>query len=292
MAYALRRRERKDSQEIASTGTFNYPLITAQPGGVAAPTPLGFDKTPVDYHVRIYEIAEAVVPNWFIVSFPARMTTAVSVHIFFHPQPGQAGYNDGAYPSKTQKWPNLIRYGHSLGAQTAVAQRDVITIIPMLTQTAASTCGIFPANWLQIVSDIVADVARDEGLVTMPDGGFASLTVSSFSAGIKYSDVFRKSASGLSGRLTGIVDFDASFSSDYRSMSQSLTGGGGVTVVRYDQDGSEKSPISFAAGTKIFHVPIARWKYHAPPPRDPLQDLHGLIPMRLWRHACDVLNIG
>ena len=63
-------------------------------------------------------------------------------------------------------------------------------------------------------------------------------------------------------------------------------------VVRYDQDGSERAPTSFKPNTRIFHVPIARWRDHPPRPTDPLRQLHGLIPMRLWHHATEVLNIG
>ncbi|HYF08941.1 MAG TPA: hypothetical protein VD970_15065 [Acetobacteraceae bacterium] len=292
MAFALQRRERSDTIEPYTTGQFSRPQLSAQPGSIIAPGQIVFDSVPISYSVRIYEIAERVVPNWFVVGIPARMTTGSSVNIFFHPQPGQAGYNDGAYFTKTQKWRELIRYGHYFAGQTAVAKRDVITIIPILTQGSTSTCGIFPAHWLQIVSDIVADVANDEGLVTMSDGAFASLTISSFSAGIEYSDVFRKKAAGLAGRMTGIVDFDATFSRDYRHKSQVLTGRPGVTVLRYDQEGGPQRPVTLLPYTKVFHVPIERWRNHSPRPTSPLQELHGLIPMRMWRHACGELNIG
>lgn len=292
MAFTLRRRERSDQFEGYATGHFSRTQITAQPGSVEAPAQLGFDTTPTGYTVRIYEIDQPVVPNWFVVGYPDRMSIAGTINLFFHPQPGQAGYNDGAYQAKTQKWRELIRYAHSFAAQSAVDKRDVITIVPLFTQASASNCGIFPANWLQILGDIVADVAKDEVLVAPPAGVFASLTISSFSAGLQYSDVFRRTAPGLSGRMTGIVDFDASFSSDYRAKSQALSGSGPVTVLRYDQDGSIRNPVGFGPQTRVFHVPIERWKNHSPPPQSPLQELHGLIPMRMWRHAAKVLNLG
>lgn len=294
MPYALRRRERADPEQPYRTGTVTRKQVTAQPGTLRAPGLLGFDETDVSYKVRIYEIAEPVVPNWFVVGYSTRIAQAGSVNIFFHPTPGQAGYNDGAYQAKTQKWPELIRYAHSFAGQTAAADRDVITIIPLLTQGAMGTCGIFPANWAQIVNDIIAGVAEEEGVARMSEGNFASLTVSSFSAGILYSDVFRRTAPGLAGKMTGVVDCDATFSNmpQVHNLSRTLIGRPGLQVVRYDQVGSLNSSVTLAPNTGIYHVPIVRWRNHAPRPTDPLTELHGLIPMRVWRHACETLNIG
>jgi hypothetical protein len=292
MAYTLRRRERADPDKIRATGSFTHEQVSATPGVVGAPGLLAFDTSFVGYKVIIYEIAEAVVPNWFVVGIPSRLVTPSHIHIFFHPLPGQAGYNDAAYPAKTQKWPGLIRYAHSLGAQSAIDDRDIISIMPMFTNGAAGTCGIFPANWSQIVDDIVADLAVQESLIPPPRGRYSSLTISSFSAGIKYSDVFRRTALGLASRMTAIVDFDGFLSNDYRHISRALSGTEDVQVVLYDQRGSAASPTSLKPNTEIFHCPSPRWRNHTPRVTDPVTEVHGMFPIRLWRHAAERLELG
>lgn len=293
MAYALQRRERPDAQEpLFSTGRFSRPHLSAEPASVGTRGALMFTSATADYRVCIYEIAGPVVPNWFIVGYPTAMKAAGAVTLFFHPTPMQADIVDGAYPTKTQLWPRLIRYAHRLAAQAAIAGREVISIVPLMTQKSTIDCGILPAHWHQIVSDIVADVAKQEGLIAPPAGAFTSFVVASFSAGIRYSDVFRRTAAGLSRHLTHIVDLDAQLSSEYRVLAETLTGYSDVMVLRYDQREGTAEPFTYFAGTRIFHVPRQRWAFHPPPPQQANPGVHGLMTPCLWRHALSVMKVG
>ena len=44
--------------------------------------------------------SNVVVPNWFGVAVPNGIQDFTRPNIFFHPTPGQAGYNDADYPTK------------------------------------------------------------------------------------------------------------------------------------------------------------------------------------------------
>ncbi|MBV9197286.1 MAG: hypothetical protein JO168_24385 [Solirubrobacterales bacterium] len=87
-----------------------------------------------------------------------------------------------------------------LGYQIDGAERDQVLIMPFLTE-ARTDGGILPANWQQIIPDILTGVRNalvgDDG-TTVP---VQALVVSSFSAAIIYSDSFRRHAPGVSSVL-------------------------------------------------------------------------------------------
>ena len=75
----------------------NRPVNT--PVEASLVTDLLFDWTVVTGGGRItyFELDEAVVPRWFGVLVPNGTTRFNNVHIFFHPTPGQAGFDDRQY---------------------------------------------------------------------------------------------------------------------------------------------------------------------------------------------------
>jgi hypothetical protein len=240
----------------------------------------------------LFAIDAAVVPNWFGVIVPSVFNNPyvdfTTPNIFFHPTPSQAGYVDADYVYKSGKWPQLFYYMDDLGIQLDVAGPTQIVIMPFLTEAAKDT-GILPANWLDIVTDILTAVQNQMGGANAGSNlQVSEVVISSFSAGIKYSDSFRRQAIGLNSYLNEIWDFDGSFSVTYRHISQSLHTTPDYTVIKYDQVDSPISPPT------TFHVPVRRW---ASVPggltniRPDLQ-VHGRIRDYLFLHACSITSVG
>ena len=263
------------------TGSFGSTRWFVDPGSVAGQAKLAFVQRTAGVRTMLFAISDAVVPNWFGVAIPDGITDFSNVHIFFHPTPAQAGYVDNDYPTKAGKWPQLFYYMEVLGYQLDVAARNQVLIMPFLTN-AATNCGILPANWQQIVPDILSQV-QDQ----VTGGAGSSVTInamaiSSFSAGIVYSNSFRTTGAGVSSVLDEVWDLDGSFST-YSSLSQALRTATGFRLIQYDQSTSN-DPVSF-------HVPLPRWADYVDAPQT-ASTVHGLIRDFMFLHGATISTVG
>ncbi len=241
---------------------------------------LQFFPADVDITTMLFQLDANVVPSWFGVAVPHGIQDFTKPHIFFHPTPGQAGYNDADYPSSGM-WPELFYYMERLGFQLDAAARSQIIIMPFLTEAAKDT-GIFPANWQDIVTDILTQVRAAMGADDGSQLGISNIVVSSFSAGMIYSYNFRQKAVNLSSFLSEVWDFDGSFST-YNWLSSLLRNPAPYGVIQYDQ--------SFANDQRSFHVPLPRWTDYVDRPTTNLQ-VHGLIRDFMFRHGASISNVG
>jgi hypothetical protein len=141
----------------------------------------------VKFALLLYELVDltnnpvdgdAFSPNWFGVAVPEGITDFTNVVIYFHPTPGQAGYDDHDYASKSNggnanhsNWKDLVGYVDRLGSQlagavkTAAATPNQIVIVPLMrnNQVDGGTqvfggAGILPRQWYYIVNDILKDL--------------------------------------------------------------------------------------------------------------------------------------
>jgi hypothetical protein len=269
------------------TGTHFSTNWVVDPGSVPGSGLLAFNGLDVEVTTRLFMIADRVVPNWFGVAVPFGISDFTRAHIFFHPTPGQAGYNDGDYFSdsdystKLGLWPTLFYYMERLGYQLDGARRNQVLIMPFLTEAMKDT-GILPANWQDIVTQILAAVRATYDPGDNSPLVISQLAVSSFSAGIIYSGNFRRTAVGLSGVLAEVWDFDGRFSS-YRAISEALHSTATVQAIKYDQVPS--------ADPSSFHVPQPRWANYAVPPANGGQ-VHGLIRDFMFLHASTISDVG
>jgi hypothetical protein len=262
------------------------PLALDLPGRVSSaaytPNPVSFrndlafrwDSTSGSGTIRYFALNEDVVPNWFGVVVPEGLGTFEHVHLFFHPTPAQAGYKDATYKTK-EGWTGLFHYMTDLmSAQFCAAQSGQVLIMPLLTQSAASTCGILPARWEPLFAQILSQLGGGPKSVS-------SLVVSSFSAGITYSAAFRRSAN-LGGKLRGIIDFDGLYSS-YRSYSSQLP----HTALRFWQTPVAAGGVSGAAAANLFPLPAARWSspFDLARPEGAGGARHGYIPHTMMHFA-------
>jgi hypothetical protein len=147
--------------------------------------------------------------------------------------------------------------------------------MPLMTQGAASSCGIFPQRWESIVGEILGQIASS------PPVTISSLVVSSFSSGISYSSAFRSGAK-LGNKLRGIIDFDGIISS-YKAQSLALP----PRAVRIWQGGAQGDSIPFLAGQNISPAHLARWQGGGPYKGRSLTTLqiHSLIPQMMMAVA-------
>jgi hypothetical protein len=117
-------------------------------------------------------------PNWFGVAVPEGITDFTNVVIYFHPTPGQAGYDDSNYAAKSNggnsthsNWKELLGYIDRLGSQLAGAVKhsqatpNQIVIVPIMRnsnvdggQATFGGAGILPRQWYYIVNDIIKDI--------------------------------------------------------------------------------------------------------------------------------------
>ena len=117
-------------------------------------------------------------PNWFGVAVPDGITDFTNVVIYFHPTPGQAGYSDSDYATKSNggisthsNWKELLGYVDRLGSQLAGAVKDFeatpnqIAIVPLMRNSNVDDgpavfggAGILPRQWYYIVNDILKDI--------------------------------------------------------------------------------------------------------------------------------------
>ena len=263
------------------TGTVATTSWVVDPGSVPGTGTLAFLGRDVQVTTFLFQIADAVVPNWFGVAVPEGLTEFGNVHVFFHPTPAQAGYVDADYRSKSGKWPELFYYMERLGHQLSGAERDQVLVMPFLTEAAKDT-GILPGSWTEILPDI-ATAVRDA--VAGPSATPVSvdhLVVSSFSAGIVYSDSFRRRAAGLGPVLAEVWDLDGNISS-YHAISVALRATAGCPVTRYDQvPGGD---------AETFHVPQPRWSDVVQPPQNS-SEVHALIRDFMFLHGASVSTVG
>jgi hypothetical protein len=263
------------------TGTWHDLRWVVVPGSVSPPGKLAFTGQELDVTTMLFAIADNVVPNWFGVAIPEGISEFSNANIFFHPTPGQAGYLPGDYPAKTGKWPDLFYYMERLGYQLDGAARNQVVIMPFLTEGAKDT-GILPGHWEQIITDILTAVRDTVTGTAGPPVAVSSVVVSSFSAGIIYSDSFRKLATGLKPLLDEVWDLDGNYST-YHAISQSLRTTAGCRVIQYDQIASND--------LVSFHVPLPRWADYAAPPTTTGQ-VHSLISEFMFLHAATISDVG
>ena len=229
------------------------------------------------------------VPLAFAAVASARLSVFSNVNMFFHPNPYEANYpDDGSYPYDDQ-WQFLYRYAWQLGCQLAVSGKNQIFIMPYVSRSAQVTLGILPANWRQIVTDIVKLIHLDmTGKDEAPD--LESMVVSAFSYGVGTALRFIRSAVGLKPFLREVWDFDGWHSTTERAACTEFQKLTGVLLLQYDQN-----------GTGGFHVPVARWDrmslkrtnggkaFNA---TELATSVHNTIPFRLFYHACSLSKVG
>jgi hypothetical protein len=229
----------------------------------------------------LFAISDNVVPNWFGVAVPHGLSDFTRPHIFFHPTPGQAGYVDSDYPTKSGKWPELFYYMERLGYQMDGAHRNQVLIMPFMTE-GAENAGILPANWQDIVQQILTLTRAAINPADTSALSVAQLVVSSFSAGMIYSDSFRRTGAGVADVLAEVWDFDG-VASSFSAMSIALHSTATVEAIKYDQ-GS-------ATDTNAYHVPASRWQQLPNPPKT-FDDVHALIRDFMFLDAASVSQVG
>lgn len=225
--------------------------------------------------IAYFEIDAPVVPRWFGVVVPNGTTDFSNIHIFFHPTPGQAGYDDGKYQGFSG-WEGIFHYmTDDFAVQFCAAKSGRVLIMPVLPNSAASSVGMFPARWREICEQILGQVSGRGDRVPI-----TSVVVSSFSSGISFSHNFRKQAA-FGGQLKAVIDFDGSFST-YRSYSAALGG----KAIRFTQGGAGASQLPTLAVNNVFPVPKPRWGgpyegLFAKDPKTASMQIHGAIPQKM-----------
>jgi len=239
--------------------------------------------TKPEARILYYELDENVVPNIFGVVVPTTLRSFDSAHVFFHPNPGRAGYNDATYQTRAG-WGGLFHYmSDSFSAQFAAAGLDQILIQPLFTASTLSTAGIFPERWQEIVSTILADLNPNPLENALGFKPLRNIVLSSFSAGISYSHAFRQRASGLD-TVVATIDFDGLFSS-FPGLSAKLVHSGARSLIFHQ--GAVRESDLFALDAKgNFPVPDARW--HGANVKWPAMGgntVHGTIPHTFMHFA-------
>jgi hypothetical protein len=263
------------------TGTHRATNWVVNPTTVPGSGPMSFSGLDGRVTTKLFAIADAVVPNWFGVALPSGLSDFSRPHIFFHPTPGQAGYLDGDYWKKSGKWPELFYYMERLGYQLDGAQRNQVLIMPFMTEEAKNG-GILPANWQSIVTQILRRVRADVSPSVRSALKIRQLVVSSFSAGIIYSDNFRRTGANVASALAEVWDFDGRYSS-YHAISEALHSTAKVQAIKYDQIAS--------SDPSAYHVPLPRWQKLVDPPTS-TNEVHGLIRDFMFLDAASVSHVG
>ena len=229
--------------------------------------------------VFYFELDEDVVPNWFGVLVPNGVAVSGKVHIFFHPTTSQAGFKDANYASKTG-WAGLFHYMTSnMAVQFCAAGTGQVLVMPLMNQTSAGDCGVFPQRWESLVGEMLGQIGGAGGPVPI-----TSVVVSSFSSGIVYNAQFRSRAQ-LGGRLRGVIDFDGIISTN-RRFSQALGSGNGCPVVRMQQTDGHPSTIAPLSRQGVFPLSRPRWgepwqNSFSKDPKQALMQIHATIPQTM-----------
>jgi hypothetical protein len=148
---------------------------------------LAYLRQDVSFVTLLYELVDlqnnpvdgnTFSPNWFGVAVPEGITDFTNVVIYFHPTPGQAGYFDSDYASKSNggiathsDWQDILGYVDRLGSQlagavdTAQGTPNQVVIVPLMRNSnvdggsgAFGSTGILPRQWYYIVNDILKDI--------------------------------------------------------------------------------------------------------------------------------------
>jgi hypothetical protein len=267
------------------TGNQHDPgFATVVPASVPGSGNLQFVGADVALTTMLFELnSDVVVPNWFGVAVPSGIQDFTRPNIFFHPTPGQAGYNDADDPNKSGLWPDLFYYMERLGKQVAGADRGQIVIMPFLTNAATDT-GILPGIWHDTVTDILTQARASLGADDGSSLAISQLVVSSFSDGIIYSHSFRTRAADMAPLLAEIWDLDGGLSS-YRSYSTMLETDP-HPVIQYDS--------ATPSYPRSNHVPWPRWADFydtANIPKNAFQ-VHPLIRDFMFLHGASVSSVG
>lgn len=236
--------------------------------------PLTFVSRAVHVTTFLYEIEDEVAPNWFGVAVADGISDFTRPTIFFHPNPDPAGYKDGPQSKiyygkrdpdapgltdderdKRRHWHKLFEYVDRLGQQLAGAvsfgaSPNQIVIVPFLPASIISTCGILPAHWKPIVTDICGDIRQKLTGV----GGTLALTnvaVAGYSFGYTWSKTFRDRAQiAAPGVLSGLMKQVWAFDGDQSAL---VSVAGQFRAIKYDQSGAANTSL-----TNV-HTGIGRW---------------------------------
>ncbi len=234
-----------------------------------------FDWTVVVGHGRIhyFQLTENVVPKWYGVLVPDNTVSFNNVHLFFHPTPGQAGYQTSTY-YQLGNWYKIFRYlWQQMGAAFCAAATGRVMIMPLMTDGVSVTCGILPQRWEELFSQMLSMVQADEGAPFGSRVTISSMIVSSFSSGITYSHYFRQRAN-LGSRLAGVIDFDGLYSTN-RNLCVGLLSPGG-RVVKAQQMIVKRDMITQLAAQNIF--PFSRERMKPPYEKKTPHEIHAAIP--------------
>lgn len=234
-----------------------------------------FDWSTVIGRGKIYyfEMMEDVVPKWYGLLVPSGTVSFNHIHLFFHPTPGQAGYQASTY-FQLGSWSKIFRYlWNPMGAGFCAAATGRVLIMPLMTDNTSATCGILMQRWEELFSQMLSLVQADEGAAFAPRVLVSSILVSSFSSGITYSHHFRQNAN-LGSRFAGVIDFDGLYSAS-KAYCPMITGPAGRVVKAY-QMFAEPSMIPRLASQNIFPLPHARMK--TPYDKKTPNQIHGGIP--------------
>jgi hypothetical protein len=268
------------------TGTFNDQKTLVAPFTVGidpkAPltTQLTFLHKKFSIRVMSFEIATPEAPNWFGVSFRKNIQAFDSVQIFCHPHPGNAGMEDKDYGSRGGRWTRLFRYAEMFGIQMAVADSNLIAVVPFFNNASYGSTGLFGPNWQNIIEQILVAVRQDVGAgANLPAAGLKNVVLSDFSRGLALMHTVRANCVGMSRFLREIWDFDGTGGAPPTPSPQ-------VRVIHYDQ----KDVVSDANN---FHVPAKLWVgFHGPAALSPTANVHSNIPDMVGWHAAEVSKFG
>lgn len=236
-----------------------------------------------------FELDEKVVPRWFGVLVPSGEVDFSKVHLFCHPLPGQAGYDDARYHVPGSFF-GIFRYlggdRIDLAVQFCAAQTGRVMIMPLFTNQVSATCGILPARWENLFGRLLS-MAKNGGADGDSDPvSITDVLVSSFSNGISYSHAFRTKA-GLRERLAGVIDFDGGISTSGHLSAQIVTPPG--RIVRMQQMFAVEKTLGDLATRGIYPLPESRWRSTSSPfrttiskePRAALLQVHPLIAQHM-----------
>lgn len=238
--------------------------------------------------IHFFELDEDVVPNWFGVLVPNGLASFEHLHIFFHPTPSNRQIDDRDYKTPGKgRFREILHYlnDDDLAIQFCAAQSGQILVMPLMTQGAVDTCGIFPQRWETIMLQILEQLAALEMYQFTPPKSISSIVVSSFSNGITYSSAFRSRAN-LGKRLRGVIDFDGIIS---QSSSKSLALP--PTALRFWQSGFVGKNLFALSAANSFPLPLERWQEYPNKGifkgdfRYIMYMIHGTIPQTMMHFA-------
>ena len=211
--------------EFSHKGTGEHTIINklvVDPASVPGTGRLIFFGGNVHVRTMLFELDANVMPNWFGVAVPDGITDFTRPTIYFHPIPKPPRYNEATYFSKATEtadvdagWRGLFEYVERLGNQLAGAVKhfgaspNQVVILPFMPASKMDTAGILPANWLEIVTDILIQV-RAAMTGVMAPLTVSELVLAGYSYGFKCMMEFRTRANQavLNPLLKQIWDFD------------------------------------------------------------------------------------